>query len=304
MILKQPYVVCYGEILWDVFPQGSKAGGAPFNVAYNLSRMGFDVNMISRIGDDERGSALIHKIEDWGLNTANIQVDLEKPTSTVQATFDENNEASYEIINDVAWDRIALLPEHPELVSQAEAFIFGSLCARNPISRSTLFSLLEHAKFRVFDVNFRPPFVDPSLILEILYKTDLLKTNKAELKEMLTFVGKNYSNEDDAARYVQDHFDIPELLLTKGSKGAKYYRAGKIYQQDAFSVEIADTVGSGDAFLAGFLSKRLKQADPEVVLKQAIALGAFITARIGGTPDYNYQQFTVFRDESDIKPAK
>ncbi len=53
---KNSYVVCFGEILWDIFPSGTKAGGAPFNVAYNLNKMGAEVKMISKVGNDTLGN--------------------------------------------------------------------------------------------------------------------------------------------------------------------------------------------------------------------------------------------------------
>ncbi|WP_312512228.1 PfkB family carbohydrate kinase [Chryseobacterium culicis] len=50
---KKNKAVCFGEVLWDIFPgEQKRIGGAPFNVAYHLSRMGIEVDMISRIGDD------------------------------------------------------------------------------------------------------------------------------------------------------------------------------------------------------------------------------------------------------------
>ncbi len=91
---KSNYVVCFGEVLWDIFPTGSRAGGAPFNVAYNLFKMGIDTKMLSRIGNDELGHRLLNQIQDWGITTDFIQVDQEKATGTVIADFDEHGEAA------------------------------------------------------------------------------------------------------------------------------------------------------------------------------------------------------------------
>jgi fructokinase len=113
--------------LWDIFPEGSRAGGAPFNVAYNVHKMGIDVKMLSKTGKDELGEKLTDKIKSWGITTDFIQIDEVHPTSTVIAKIDEHNEASYEIVENVAWDFIDFLPEHQDLVANAEAFVFGSL---------------------------------------------------------------------------------------------------------------------------------------------------------------------------------
>lgn len=297
MIQDNQYVVCFGEVLWDLFPQGARAGGAPFNVAYNVYKMGVNVKVLSRIGSDELGDKLIDQIKNWGITTDYIQVDDQKPTSTVIATIDEDNEASYEIINDVAWDYIEFLPKLAELVSNADAFIFGSLAARNEKTRKTLLKLLEYAKLKIFDVNFRPPFVDVDLITELLYHADIVKMNKAEMRQILDFLDVEYVNEDQSAVFIQDYFKIKEIVLTKGSKGARYFVENESYDCPAVPITIADTVGSGDSFLAGFISKRIQLEAPYKIMKEAIALGAFITSKPGACPDYEYEEFQKFRDQ-------
>ncbi|MCS3869706.1 fructokinase [Chryseobacterium ginsenosidimutans] len=286
-----------GRFLWDIFPEGSRAGGAPFNVAYNVHKMGIDVNMLSKIGNDELGKKLTDQIKSWEISTDYIQVDEKYPTSTVIAKIDEHNEATYEIINNVAWDFIEFLPEHKELVSNAEAFVFGSLSARNEKSKETLLQLLEFAKLKIFDVNFRPPFTEVELIKTLLQKADIVKMNKAELKQILEFIGKEYNNEEESVAFLQNHFDIKEVILTKGSKGAKYFVGDKNYSFEAVPITVADTVGSGDAFLSGFISKRIKNENPEEIIKQSISLGAFITSKSGACPDYEYSEFENFKNQ-------
>lgn len=82
--------VCFGEVLWDVFPDGKKAGGAPMNVAFRLQSFGYDVHMISKIGSDDLGSELFEIIA----------------TGIVAVTLDEQRNASYEIVFPSAWDFI------------------------------------------------------------------------------------------------------------------------------------------------------------------------------------------------------
>lgn len=296
MIKENSYVVCFGEVLWDIFPQGTRAGGAPFNAAYNISKMGTAVKMLSRIGNDELGEKLTDQINTWGLTTEYIQVDNEHPTSTVIAKIDEDNEATYDIVNHVAWDYIDFLPEHEELISNAEAFVFGSLSARNPRSRETLLKLLKFAKLKIFDVNFRPPFIDLELIKELLFQADIVKMNKAEMRQIMQFFSEEYKSEDESAAFIQNHFNIKEIVLTKGSKGARYFVGNQNYGFSAVPIEIADTVGSGDAFLAGFISKRVQAKSPEEIMTEAISLGAFITSKAGACPDYEYEEFQKFKN--------
>ncbi len=297
------YVVCFGEVLWDIFPSGSRAGGAPFNVAYHLFKMGTDAKMLSRIGNDHLGYQLLSKIDQWGITTDFIQVDQERPTGTVLADFDEHGEAQYEIVNGTAWDYIEVLPSHTDLIQGSRAFVFGSLIARNEVSQKTLLELLEHSKFRVFDVNFRPPFIDSDFIKKLLHKADLVKMNKAELRTILQFLGVDYIDEDTSIRHLQNYFDLNEIVLTKGSKGARYFVGDTSYNFPAVHIEIADTVGSGDSFLAGFLSERIQGKSPEEIMKQATSLGAFITSKSGACPDYTYEEFKTFREINCCKTS-
>lgn len=297
------YAVCFGEVLWDIFPSGSRAGGAPFNVAYNLFKMGIDTKMLSRIGNDQLGHQLLNQIEDWGITTDFIQIDQEKATGTVLADFDEHGEAKYDIVQEVAWDYIRALPEHKELIQHSEAFVFGSLVTRSEASQNTLLELLEYSKFRVFDVNFRPPFINFKFIKKLLHKADLVKMNKAELRTILEYLGEDYIDEDTSIRHIQTYFNLNEIVLTKGSKGARYFVGDTAYNFPAVHIEIADTVGSGDSFLAGFLSKRILGKSPEEIMKQATALGAFITSKSGACPDYTYEDFKAFSEENSCKTS-
>lgn len=294
---KKSYAVCFGEVLWDIFPTGSRAGGAPFNVAYNLDKMGVEVQMISKVGNDELGKNLLEQIDSWEISTNHIQIDNEKPTGTVIANFDEHGEAHYDIVKNVAWDNIQITPEQKELIQNSEAFVFGSLIARNKESKNTLLELIELSKFRVFDVNFRPPFIDFELIKTLLHKANLVKMNKAELRTIIEFLGEEYIDEDTSIKHIQNYFDLNEIVLTKGSKGARYFVGSENYTFSAVSIDVQDTVGSGDSFLAGFLSKRIQGKNPQEIMKQAVSLGAFITSKSGACPDYSYEEFKSFREE-------
>ncbi len=295
-------VVCFGELLWDIFPGNNRrAGGAPFNVAYHLSKMGIQTRMISGVGNDELGQELIQKIKNWNISTESIQIIKDHPTSTVIAEIDENNEAHYTITENVAWDFITSKQENIQLVQNANALVFGSLIARNTVSQNTLLELVENSAFNVFDINLRKPHYGIRLISELLHKTHLAKFNKAELKIVLDSIGKEYTNESDGIKFIQDKFKINEIIVSKGSKGALYANEDNIFQYPAVPVTVVDTVGSGDSFLAGLLSKRLSKGnDVHSIMLQAVSLGAFITSKEGACPEYNLNEFEEFRDQQNI----
>ncbi|MBB6270768.1 fructokinase [Pedobacter cryoconitis] len=299
---KKIKAACFGEVLWDIFPTGARrAGGAPFNVAYHLFKMGIDVHMISSVGDDELGDELLNKIKSWNISTAGIQVSKLHPTSTVVATMDENNDAHYEIVQNVAWDFIEVIPADQQLLTTTDALVFGSLVTRNEKSKNTLFELIEASAYNVFDINLRPPHYDVRVIKDLLHKTQLAKFNKAELRMMLDFLGKTYSTEKDSVKYLQDTFELHEIIVSKGSKGALYAHDDDFYLYPTVPVEVKDTVGSGDSFLAGFLSKRLESdASAAQIMTQAVSLGAFITSQEGACPEYSLADFAAFRDSHPL----
>jgi len=289
--------------LWDIFPGGDRrAGGAPFNVAYHLSKMGVAVNMLSSVGDDELGRELLQKIEGWKISTAGIQVRSNYPTSTVVATIDEHNDAHYDIVRDVAWDYIEVNTINQAMVNESDALVFGTLATRNNQSRDTLFALLENSSYNVFDINLRAPHYDIHVIKDLLHKTQLAKFNKAELRMMIDFMGKSYTTEEDCISFLQDSFGMKEVIVSKGSKGALYADHHDFYSISTIPIEVKDTVGSGDSFLAGFLSKRFEKGSSAIeIMNQAVSLGAFVTAREGACPDYSKADFIAFQKESAHK---
>ncbi|WP_068941923.1 carbohydrate kinase family protein [Chryseobacterium timonianum] len=294
---KNNKAVCFGEILWDIFPgEQKRIGGAPFNVAYHLSKMGMDVNMISSVGDDQLGYDLLKKMKSWNIPTDHVQINDQHPTSTVIATVDENNDAHYDIVEGVAWDFIGATAENREIINSTDALVFGTLAARNEKTRKTLFELLEISSYNVLDINIREPYYEVGMIKDLLHKTHLAKFNKAEMRMMLDFLGKAYTNEEDGIKYLQDKFDLEEIIISKGSKGALYANNDDFYLYPTIPVTIKDTVGSGDSFLAGFLSKRLATGSSvHEAMVQAVSLGAFITSQEGACPEYALEDFIKFK---------
>lgn len=289
-------VACFGEILWDIFPGNNpRAGGAPFNVSYHLNKMGIHTEMISSVGNDNLGHELLAKIKNWNLSDQHIQLSDEHPTSTVIAHIDEHNEAHYDIVENVAWDNIMITENNLQLVKNADALVFGSLATRNETTRKTLFELAENSHFNVFDINLRAPFYDVSVIKDLLHLTQLAKFNKAELRLILEFLNKDYTDELDAAKFLQNQFGMKEIIISKGSKGALYVNEDQSYFYPAVTVDVKDTVGSGDSFLAGFLSRRLITNNVDEIMSQAVSLGAFITSKEGACPDYSLEEFNNFK---------
>ena len=177
-------VICFGEILWDVFPGGEKIGGAPLNIALRLKSLGIATTIVSKVGKDQLGKRLIDFIHQQGIGTEYIQQDAQFETGKVNVTLDQNGAASYEIAYPAAWDKIDLVSTLEEEVAQADLFLFGSLVTRDVVSKKSLLSLLKKASFKVFDVNLRAPHYSQTLIEGLMQKADLIKFNDEELAEI------------------------------------------------------------------------------------------------------------------------
>lgn len=277
--------VCFGEILWDVLPAGAVPGGAPMNVTYHLNKLGIPATLISKVGDDENGNKLLEFLKASNIPTTLIQRDEVQPTSTVIAVEGNNHEMQYEIVKPVAWDFINYLAAFNDIIPKTDMFIFGSLAVRNEHSRNTLYQLLNKANKKILDINLRPPHFEIKVIEELLHKTDVLKLNDAEL-DTISQWHADISSFSDKVRTVSDRYGIPEIIITKGANGAAYFDGEKLYQHPGFKVTVVDTIGSGDSFLAAFLSRWAQREVPEACLEFACKVGAFVASRKGACPEY------------------
>lgn len=282
--MNQPNVICFGEVLWDLLPTGKMAGGAPMNVAYHLNNFGCPTSMISRVGMDENGNELLNFLGDKGVATDLIQQDAFYPTGTVKVQLDVSGSPSYKIVKPVAWDYINVDLANAKAVAESKAFVFGSLAARSSRTQETLLSLLQTAQLKVFDVNLRAPFYSQSLLEQLLQKADIVKMNDEEL----ALIGNWYfgnSTEYALAQMVKNHFQIDILVVTQGSKGAfAVDPLNQIKSVSAKKINVEDTIGSGDSFLAGFLYQFLHNEPLIVCLDFAARTGALVATMRGGTP--------------------
>lgn len=282
-------IVCFGEILWDLLPSGKVAGGAPMNVAFHANQLGIAAQMISKIGKDDLGKDLIDFLNQKGVDTTLVQTDDNYPTGTVKVTLDAKGSPSYEIVAPVAWDFIHANTANKTAVQSADAFVFGSLAARNETSRNTLLELLKLAKLKVFDVNLRSPFYTKPLLTQLLHQADIVKMNDEEL-EIIGSCLDIHETEVKTAVQVKNHFNWQQLIVTRGAHGAWFFNKDGMMSSQGITIQVQDTIGSGDSFLAAFLSKFLQGEVPEKCLQFASATGAYVATKKGGTPEFSEAQ--------------
>lgn len=275
-------ILCIGEVLWDALPAGLFLGGAPFNVACHLHMLGEDVTFASRVGDDRLGWEVRRRMSMQGMDDALLQVDPALPTGFVEVTLNENGTPAYDILEPAAWDAIALTDA---LAERAGVLVFGSLAQRRRTSREAIRALSRAAALTVFDVNMRPPYVDRAVIEASLQQADVVKLNDEELALMSTWWGLP-ADEGEAARALAERFGNRAVCVTRGAEGAALWHAGTWTEHPGYTVAVRDTVGAGDAFLAGLLHARLAGRDGREALDFACRLGAYVASQSGATPAY------------------
>jgi fructokinase len=293
-------VVCFGEILWDFLPGGKMPGGAPVNVAYHLKQLGKNPAIITRIGNDNLGKELEEVFSKKNLDTCFFQKDDEYETGKVYATLKEDNEVEYEIVEPVAWDFIETNNETDELSNNADYFIYGSLASRNKNSRNSLLHCLELAKTKVLDINLRPPHFSKEVLEQLIQHADILKLNLSELHLIAGWFDELNSDEE-RIKTVAEKFNVKTIIVTKGGDGAMLFKDQEFYYHPGYSVEVSDTVGSGDAFLAAIISKLIDNASPAQALDFAAALGAFVASCSGACPAYEMHEVLKLMNDPKAK---
>ena len=276
-------IVCFGEVLWDLLPSGKIAGGAPMNVAVHANQLGLNAEMISAVGNDELGKGILSFLLSRGLSVENIQKN-EHKTGFVEVTLDEKGSPSYKIIEPVAWDFIRLTELAKSTVQAADALVFGSLSLRNEISKKTLLQLQTDAKLKILDINLRKPFFTSELTDELLRVADIVKVNDDELEMICNWYGQT-GYETQNASFLKERYQLNGIIVTRGANGAFFIDENNVvFEHQGFKVSVNDTIGSGDSFLAAFITKWLNGEMPAEALKYACAVGAFVATQKGATP--------------------
>ncbi|MDI5886721.1 MULTISPECIES: carbohydrate kinase family protein [Flavobacterium] len=287
-------IICFGEVLFDVFPTHKKIGGAPLNVALRLASLGINAKIISRVGNDEIGKELLAFIKKNGVDTNTIQIDENLSTGQVIVKLNEKGSASYTINYPVAWDKIVCIPEDEIMVKKADALVFGSLVCRDSVSQSSLLEIINYAKYAVFDVNLRAPFYTKEILINLMMQSDFIKFNDDELYEISAFMNSPYHSLEQNILFIAEQTNTKHICVTKGSHGAVLYFNEKMYYNSGYKIDVVDTVGSGDSFLAGLLSKLLINSNPQEAIDFACALGAIVAKNEGANPKISSKEINAF----------
>jgi len=254
-------VVGIGEVLWDLLPSGPQLGGAPANVIYHAGALGARVSLVTRVGNDDLGTAILTRLAQAGIDPGTIQVDDAAPTGTVTVVLSGEGIPEYAIHEDVAWDRLEVTAAALDAVRRADAVCFGSLAQRGQVSRrsiQTLVAAAAPAALRVFDVNLRQHYFSRHLIEQSLRLANVLKLNEDEL----AILARMFDLRGSTRQHIEalaGTFGLALVALTRGHAGSLLYQAGEWSDRPSAPTRVVDTIGAGDAFAAaltlGMLSK-------------------------------------------------
>lgn len=281
-------VVGLGEALWDMLPAGRQIGGAPANFAYHAGQFGHRAYAVSAVGRDELGQELISKFEEAKLNMVIPQVDY--PTGTVGITLNESGIPQYEIREDVAWDNIPVSEELLALAQDTSAVCFGSLAQRNIVSRRTIQRFLEampdnRQTFKIFDVNLRQNYYDREVIGTSLEYCNILKLNDEELPIIVQLLGVEGCGDEEKCRCLMKKYSLDILILTQGSRGSYVFTEDETSFIETPKVEVADTVGAGDAFTGAFVGSLLNGKSVREAHITAVRVSAYVCTQHGAMPE-------------------
>jgi len=287
MNLRDPIVVGLGEILWDFLPSGRQLGGAPANFAYIASVLGCESAVASRIGADDLGREAIAKLSALGVSSNRVQEDPIHPTGRVLVEVDHKGQPKFEIVESVAWDFLEWSDNWQKLAQVADAVCFGSLAQRSSQSRNTIRMFLRETRpesTRVFDVNLRQAFYSADVISESLKMASIAKFNHDELPIIANLLGIESAKEQLTARKLLDGYGLKLVCITRGASGSLLVNRTESNEHPGIGVQVADTVGAGDAFTAGLVHGFLQGASLEAMGDLANRMGAWVSSQPGAMP--------------------
>ncbi len=289
-IKKQPIVVGIGELLWDVFPDGKKAGGAPINFVYHATQLGAKGYAVSAVGNDDLGREILSRLKQSGINGIIEHVDY--PTGKVLVTL-QNGIPEYEIVQNAAWDHLPCSAKAVQILQQADAVCFGTLALRNSDSREHILQMLScvpDTAVKLYDINLRQHYYSSELIETLLKRANMFKINIDEMAVIRPLFNLNGTDEE-VCRALMRRYNLKYVIFTAGEKFSTVYAPDETSYFETPAVKVADTVGAGDSFSAAFVYSLLTGKSLQQAHQTAIKVSAFVCTREGAWPKY----------EADIK---
>lgn len=296
-IALSPSVIALGELLWDVLPTEKLLGGAPANFSHRLRQLGVNARMVSRIGKDTLGEELARGLEGLNFDLSLIQLDDEHPTGTVDVSLSSDGNPTFTINTGVAYDYLEMTPDLLSAAEAASLICFGTLVQRSPQTRETIYKVLEAAPnaTKFLDINLRKDCYSAETVADSLRRADIVKLNTSEVTIISELLNRRERALRDFARGLIQDFNVTAVLVTLGEKGVYALDSlGHECTVPGLSIQVVDTIGSGDSFAAGFVSAYLSGAPLEACCHFGNLTGALNATKKGGMPDISPAELQLF----------
>lgn len=295
-----------GDAVIDLLPFGEMnyracAGGAPANVAIGIAKLGLPSGFIGRVGNDPFGHFMEKTFCEHHVDCQSLEKDEEHRTSTVVVDLGVNGERSFTFLVSPSADQFLSEQALPDF--NQDILHFCSLALVGTTCRQTLKQAIEKLSDKngliSFDINLREQMWQDknemrTIITQFCHDADILKLSDEEL-----FWLTESQDWHVALDKLQQHYNAPLKLVTKGRDGSIVLWQGKTFTFDSFHVNSIDTTGAGDAFVAGLLSSIASSGMPEdklmleSMMTIASACGALATTKKGALtalPDSGFLQ--------------
>jgi len=280
-------IIAFGELIWDIFSDGKKLGGAPMNFVYRVNALGDNGFLVSRVGKDEQGEEALNMLRHLGVTNDFVQIDPELPTGKATIRIGSEGRPVYQIESNLAFDHIELSDDVLKLVKDADCLFFGTLVQRCDISRNTLQEIIAAVpgSLKFLDMKLRKNSYTPAVIEQSLRVADILRVKENELYLLKNEIGLfEYESKALAAELINE-YQLDVVLVTRGKHGAFALDShGNFYEDGGYVIDLLDTVGSGVAFSAGFIHIYLEEKNLESALRFGNAYGA-LTSETHGAPN-------------------
>jgi fructokinase len=301
-------ILVIGEILFDLFGNTKKIGGAPFNFAFHLKKLGFAVRFVSRVGTDALGREILSFLEQHQFDLADIQIDSNHGTGTVKVRLADHGHV-FTIAPDTAWAHLAFDKRLSALLQQScELLYFGSLIQHNEKGITLIQKAVgqKQSGTTVFcDLNLRPDFHGPAVIKAALKASDILKLSREEWMEISDIQINETLNQVTLNKETMNLFmtahDLELIVLTLGSLGSQWITREKCYPCPPFhKKKVVDTVGAGDAYAAISAAGWLKKLPIRTTMGLASEFAGYICTIKGALPE-NERIYNDFRQRIQKK---
>jgi fructokinase len=286
-------ILVVGEVLWDVFAHSTALGGAPLNFAAHAKRLGYNPLLISAVGADCLGKAALQEIAGLGLDTSFLQTTRRFPTGAARVELGSGDQTRFVIERPAAYDAISLREEQIAQITHRapECFYYGSLFAATPQGRAVLDRLMDAlpAATRFYDLNLRPGNYSVQLVIELLELASVVKLNEEELCKVHKFT-RLPSEIEAFCREGSKRYGWKAVCVTLGARGCAMLCGEEYIEAAGHAINVADSVGAGDAFAAAFLHGLISDWPVANIAAFANRLGALVASRHGAIPDWTVEE--------------